>query len=110
MYAYVFQAALWCEECGAEIRQEIEEEGNCPKHPDNEHTYDSDEYPKGPYGDGGGEADCPQHCDGCSTFLENPLTSDGYEYVKAALTEHNESGRGNANVLRKWANFYELNW
>jgi len=28
----------------------------------------------GPYPDGGGEADAPQHCGGCGVFLENPLT------------------------------------
>ena len=42
-----------------------------------ENDYDSDDLPKGPYSNGGGEADTPQHCDGCGAFLENPLTGDG---------------------------------
>jgi hypothetical protein len=46
-----------------------------------ESDYDSDDLPKGPYADGGGEADTPQHCDDCRRFLENPLTGDG---LKAA--------------------------
>ncbi|MFN0317543.1 MAG: hypothetical protein ACKVQA_21165 [Burkholderiales bacterium] len=45
---------------------------------------DSSEYPKGPYDEGGGEADSPQHCGGCREFLENPLTPDGMEYVRDA--------------------------
>jgi hypothetical protein len=28
-----------------------------------ESDYDSEDLPKGPYADGGGEADTPQHCD-----------------------------------------------
>ena len=43
---------------------------------------DSDEYPCGPYADGGGESDTPSHCGACGEFLENPLTSHGYEYVR----------------------------
>lgn len=49
----------------------------CPGDPDDEHTFDSDDYPKGPYTDGGGESDTIQTCDGCHCLLENPLTSDG---------------------------------
>ncbi len=60
-----------------------------------ESDYDSDEHPKGPYSDGGGESDSPQHCASCGTFLENPLTDEGVEYVR-------ESGN------REWADFYDI--
>ena len=83
MRAYVYQAALYCEDCGEVIKSELDKERLTPDEPDNEHTFDSDEYPKGPYGDGGGEADCPQYCDNCGEFLENPLTSDGMEWVES---------------------------
>jgi hypothetical protein len=43
-----------------------------------ENDYDSDDLPKGPYPNGGGEADTPQYCDGCGILLENPLTQAGY--------------------------------
>ena len=56
--------------------------------PSNEHTWDSDDYPKGPYADGGGEADSPQFCAHCNAFLRNPLTADGLEYVR-----HNPASR-----------------
>lgn len=79
MDAYVYNAALWCDDCIAKLKSERVK----PEHVDeeNEASYDSDEWPKGPFADGGGEASCPQHCDGCGAFLENPLTSYGYNYT-----------------------------
>lgn len=85
MQAYIFAAALLCEACGDNVRADLQAKGRAPEDPDNESTYDSDDYPKGPYSDGGGEADTPQHCDHCGGFLENPLTRDGYAYVREAL-------------------------
>jgi hypothetical protein len=74
-----------------------------------ESDYDSDDLHKGPYADGGGEADTPQHCDGCRQFLENPLTGDGLTYVedaiRAALTTKRLTGATNDAVV-EWANFY----
>lgn len=74
MRVYVYQAALLCEDCGELVKQSLlhDEFG------------DSDYYPQGPYSDGGGAADTPQHCDHCERFLENPLTDDGRDYVRAA--------------------------
>ena len=39
------------------------------------------------YSDGGGEADCPQHCCICDEPRENPLTDDGVEYVLEAIRQ-----------------------
>ncbi len=103
MNAYIYQADIYCEECGALIRQELDEQGACPADPTDESTFDSDEYPKGPYADGGGEADCPQHCAACGVFLENPLTSDGIEYVKSAISE-----RQDQISSAEWVQFYGL--
>lgn len=75
MKAFVFQAALLCEHCAAIVMIEKREYEGCE---------DSDHYPQGPYSEGGGEADCPQHCDHCGLFLENPLTPDGDSYVHEA--------------------------
>jgi hypothetical protein len=85
MNAYIYQADLYCEDCGKKIRQDLLEDGTF--HPTlgklkdanihDETTYDSDDFPKGPYPDGGGEADTIQCCAGCSCLLENPLTDDG---------------------------------
>ena len=85
MNAYMFHAALWCEDCIRRFKHDHVK----PDHVDesDEYTYDSDEWPKGPYANGGGEADCPQHCDSCGVFLETPLTPDGDTYVREAASE-----------------------
>lgn len=101
MDVYVYQAAFLCGDCGEDTRRENGERGQAPENPEDEWSYDSDEYPKGPYADGGGEADTPQHCDHCGLFLENPLTTDGVRYVREAL----ELG-GDADVLATWRAFY----
>lgn len=103
MNAYMYQAALYCEKCGKDIKDRLDAEGNTPENPNNESTYDSDEYPKGPIPDGGGEADSYQHCDDCKEFLGNTLTSDGIDYSLEALKEYVQSDSGNAEVLDTWA-------
>jgi len=114
MLVYIYAADIYCEQCGEAIRERITAEGYAPADPDDEASYDSDEFPKGPYPDGGGEADCPQHCgsgpdcinaiefdDGCKVgaWLENELTADGVEYVRQAIREGGE-------VAELWAEFY----
>jgi len=78
MEAYIYQADIYCKECGEKLKLALDS----PENPDDETTFDSDEYPKGPFCDGGGEADSPQHCADCKVPLENPLTADGEEYAK----------------------------
>jgi hypothetical protein len=88
MNAYVYQSALLCEECTLIVCKDKTVPGKpvlLPVDLDT-NTYDSDTYPKGPYPNGGGEVDRPQHCDHCGVFLENPLTADGYEYVKQSMS------------------------
>lgn len=101
MNAYIFQAALLCEDCAEQVKHELE----CPGDPENESTWDSDDYPKGPFPDGGGEADSPHHCDHCDTFLQNPLTGEGVAYVREALEE---SGAYLTETEGEWADFYDI--
>ena len=98
MKAYIFQAALWCEACTDSIKRDRDKPAHVNE--SDEYTYDSDEWPKYAGDDGGGEADCPQHCDGCGVFLRNPLTPHGCEYVA------NAEGRG--KVVREWREFYGI--
>jgi hypothetical protein len=104
MDVYLFQAALVCKHDGEKVRRELTRVGKAPEDPDDEHSYDSDDFPKGPYPDGGGESDVPEHCDICHMFLENPLTRVGMQYVLEALA----AGRGDPDVLTEWAAFYDL--
>ena len=75
MKAYMYQAALLCQDCGEAARAKLDTAGQGPANAADEYSYDSDDYPKGPYADGGGEADCEQHCDHCGEPLDNPLTA-----------------------------------
>lgn len=81
MDAYMGEASLYCKKCKPKGAQ-------------------------GPYAEGGGEADTPQHCDGCMAFLENPLTTDGVAWVAEALVDYCQGAGGDKDVLDEWAAFY----
>ena len=115
MKAHIFQAELICDGCAADYMRDNAK----PDHVDqaDESTFDSDEWPKGPFANGGGDADAPQHCGHCGTFLENPLTPDGDSYVRrlaepydAADSKWSEvAERADADGkpnLAEWARFY----
>lgn len=97
MNAYIYHADMLCEHCGVHhinllTAAKIEDNG------------DSDTFPQGPYSNGGGESDCPQHCNRCGTFLENPLTSEGLAYVKDRLSIKG----GNRAIRKLWTEFYGI--
>jgi hypothetical protein len=72
--------------------------------------YDRDDLPKGPHAEGGGEADAPQHYEGCGQFLGNPLTVDGLicveNMIRDYLTTKKVSGVATDAVI-EWADFYK---
>lgn len=114
MDAYLFQGALFCPTCAKEIKADTKPPaGVDPAKPD-ESLYDSDDYPKGPYPNGGGEADSPQHCDRCAVFLQSPLTSDGMAYVREQVADghdlHASDGALKITwrnpVVKEWAEYY----
>lgn len=110
--AYIYQAALWCDDCGEAIRKRLDEAGEAPEDPSDESSYDSDDYPKGPDSDDD-EADSPSHCDSgaeCLNALElddgskvgaivSGLTDEGVVYVRGAK---------NSPCARAWREHYEL--
>lgn len=107
MKAYAFNAALYCEQCGDEIKAALA----------GKESEDSNVYPQGPYPNGGGEADCPQHCDSCGEFLENVLTGDGDKYVRDQAAPYDapdsswdeiaqRAEQDGKPVLAQWFRFY----
>jgi hypothetical protein len=102
MNAYIYQADVWCADCAAEIVEQLTAAGK-------QDTGNSEGWPQGPYADGGGEADSPQHCCACGVFLGNPLTGDGIAYVQDAFADFLNEGIGRADVLAEWAAYYGVN-
>jgi len=100
--SYIYQADVWCDDCGETIRSRIHRHGEAPVDPDNECTFDSSEYPK--HIDDDEESDTPQHCaagEDCFNAITLPsgfkagllfgeLTDEGVKYVKEAITEGGE--------------------
>ena len=101
----IYCADMWCDECTEKIKEDHARDGFVPNDPDDQHTYDSDEYPKDC--DVTGESDCPQHCAGCQVFLENELTCDGADYVRQAVTDDIEMGHHNSVALTEWMPYYD---
>ena len=111
MNVYVYQADLYCEACGEEIRAALDAEGKRPEDPSNEISYDSDEYPKGPYGPAEeGDADHPCYCRECNLFLENDLTEEGKQYVRESIERDLllSTPRWEGQPLSVWRSFYDI--
>lgn len=117
MDCYAYKAALWCADCGEKLREELTAQGKAPADQDDEASYDSDDFPKGPYATDSNEADCPHYCDGCGAFLENPLTGDGERYVREAIEKALIEGKRPdaaegaprySVALAEWRGFYDI--
>jgi hypothetical protein len=114
--AYAYQGDLICDDDASRIIEQLGKQGQ-------EDTGDSGDFPQGPYPDGGGEADYPQHCGmhgrcvnavkvpggskiGCP--LGNPLTHEGMECVGKGqahdlVCENNPHSHG---VQLLWSHLY----
>ena len=98
MDAYMYRAALLCEDCASA-------HALCDVDHYDHHDCTSECTAVGPYANGGGEADSPAHCDACGVFLENPLTSDGVDYVRDQIWAAQIDKRERP-VLATWITFY----
>jgi hypothetical protein len=124
MKAYIYRADLFCEACGKAIRERLTAQGKAPANPDDEYTYDSDNFPKGPLDNGGGASDSVYHCgngDKClepteingekyGKLLEHPLTTEGVRILNENIEEN-----GDNPVVRFHAEHYaplyrDINW
>lgn len=88
--AAIYQADIYCDSCGDDVRQQITTKGKAPTNPDDETSYDSDEYPKRANDDD--ESDSPQHCGSGETCLEAETLSDGSKVGKLIGTNLTEAG------------------
>jgi hypothetical protein len=93
--AFIYRAALYCTDCATDVvglvcdceHHGMKTRSDGRLHANVSNLCDSECTPMGPFADGGGESDTPQHCDSCGVFLENSLTDDGVSYVHDALGE-----------------------
>ena len=85
MEVYIYKADIYCADSAKKYSQLQVLIGE-------KDSGDSEQYPQGPYSDGGGEADNPQHCGDCNMFLENSLTSDGDKELKIMLSTPPSNG------------------
>ncbi len=99
---YIYCADIYCDSCGEAIKEDLSILDLAPPDPNDERTYDSDEYPKW-IGDSE-ESDCPQHCGNHAKCLEavelesgrkigapiGELTTQGVEYLREAVAEGGE--------------------
>ena len=104
MDVYIYCADIYCADCGRSFQDRLRCEPELNTFIDGASNEDSDHWPQGPYGDGGGEADSPQCCGACLTFLENPLTGDGYAYVREMAADRSSA----SSVVREWLEFYNM--
>lgn len=119
-HPWIYAADLWCHACGATIRQDITKEGKAPADPDDEHSYDSGEFPK--YCSEMDESDSPNHCganEECLSAIElsdgtkigalvtESLTTDGEEYVKTAVKKAHESGDTGSVAVEVWQEVFD---
>lgn len=115
--SYIYQADVYCDECGKAICDDIEANHSdlVPADTWDQSSYDSDDYPKSADLENE-ESDCPEHCAQCHICFENPLTSAGYKYVQerlnalpalTSLLKLREAGHG---VLADWASWYSFTY
>lgn len=107
MKVYAYQAALICGDCGDEVCARLKKQGKAPEDPRNENTYDSDDYPKGPYANDSNDSDSIQHCDMCGVFLEVGLTKEGMERLYEIVVECLNDGVM-SDSMRLWVDFYDV--
>jgi len=112
---FMFQAELFCDSCGQAIRNRLTRQRRSPTDPDDDSTFDSDDFPKDVVAS---ESDYPHHCgagDDCLEAVELPsgrkvgallsdvLTSDGLDYLEGAIADGGE-------VVEFWEEAFGCCW
>jgi len=97
MNVYVYEGELYCEDCGMAIREEIVSDDMGPADPDNDWSYPSNIFPKGPYLLTALETDCLVRCASGANCLNGIVLPDG----KRVGVRLENRGHGNATSLKR---------
>jgi hypothetical protein len=103
---YMYDGDLYCTNCAKELKHYLETNGVAASAagiaPALEN--DPDKLPQGPFSVG--ESDYPDYCGNCGEFLENPLTTDGYENLRQAVEAYENEGSGDPSTMQELIDFY----
>ena len=102
---YVYQADTYCDSCGEAIRAQLRASGDAPADPDDEWSYDSDDFPKGPCAEE--ETDGPDHCASYGDCLEG-VDLARYGLHCGAWKEETDSDRGPIDCGCGWGAYCPL--
>ena len=106
---YAYQSDNYCDSCAEKIIDSLYEQAENVDDADiYTDTGDTDDYPQQAVGSD--EADYPKACCDCGEFLENSLTTEGYTYLQGMINEYKLNGRGNEEILKMWADYYDIPW
>lgn len=100
---FIYKDKFYCLICCLKIQKEIDW---IPDNVNDFSSYGNDEYPHGPFVNGGGPADGPRHCRGCSAHLKNPLTELGQKAVENTVELYYKTGEGDKVKIEIWREFY----
>lgn len=69
---YIYAADTYCDPCAEQIMADLDANGKRPPDmdPDNECTWDSDDWPKGPFRPCEDHDEGPDHCGSCAEIID----------------------------------------
>lgn len=88
---YIYQADVYCDHCGRDLCSELTIPGDAVLGWRggiailDERSYDSDDYPKGPYPESQCETDHLEFCAGCGEHIDTSLTPEGIDDTLAVI-------------------------
>lgn len=104
--AAIYSGHIYCGECADNIADKLRSAGKEPADLNDRDSYHSSKWPK--YYADETESSRPEHCAGCSKFLENELSSDGTFTVHRAIARDVRIGDMNSVAITVWAPFYNF--
>jgi hypothetical protein len=103
---YMYEGDLYCTNCAKELKHYLETNGVAASAAGIAPALENDpeKLPQGPFSVS--ESDFPDYCGKCGEFLENPLTTDGYQNLRQAVEAYENEGSGDPSTMQELIDFY----